>query len=87
MSAVTAAQLAAAVKTATAPMFSFQSAGDQVTAVLHAAWPDVPMPEIPDDAHDAALAAALAAVHATPPPQGEESVLAALNAAAPHMPA
>lgn len=79
--AITPDQIAAAVATARSSMAKFRSGPEQVTAVLHAAWPDVPVKDIPDEAHDAAYTAALAAVHS-----GRDSVIAALRAANPHMP-
>lgn len=82
MSAVTVDQLAAAVKATDVPLFSFRYPNRQIDAILEAAWPEVHEDDVPAEAVRAAREAAEADRAG-----GAEAVLAALNAAAPHMPA
>lgn len=75
MSAVTAAQLAAAVKASSVPLFAFNPPHKQIDVILRAAWPGLSDDEdVPDEAHAAAYEVGIDAVHAC------------LNAAARHMP-
>jgi hypothetical protein len=82
VSAVTAARLAAAVKVATVPGFAFNHPDHQVWMILTAAWPDAHEDDVPAQAVRDARAAAEGVSGG-----GSEAILAALNAASPHMPA
>lgn len=83
VSAVTADQLAAAVKASSVPLFAFNPPHKQIDVILRAAWPVLSDDEdVPDEAHDAAYEVGM-----TYREGGIDAVHACLNAAAPHMPA